>query len=119
MLARTACDQQLALWRRSDGAAVAVEDACWHRLMPLSHGRLEGDHLVCKYHGLAFDASGRCTRMPSQEKLNPKACVRSYPAMEKHRLIWVWPDWVSDQRTGCGRVTPARSSRMLHERDTM
>jgi len=39
------------------GAPVALEDACWHRLMPLSLGRMEGDHLVCRYHGLAFDAS--------------------------------------------------------------
>jgi vanillate O-demethylase monooxygenase subunit len=29
--------------------------------------------------------------MPSQETLNPSACVRSYPVVEKHRLVWVWP----------------------------
>jgi vanillate O-demethylase monooxygenase subunit len=91
VLGRTVCDAKIALWRTSGGTAVAVEDACWHRLMPLSHGRLEGDSLVCRYHGLAFDASGRCIRMPSQEKLNPNACVRSYPIVEKHRLLWVWP----------------------------
>jgi vanillate O-demethylase monooxygenase subunit len=91
IVGRTVCDAKIALWRTSAGAAVAVEDACWHRLMPLSHGRLEGDSLVCRYHGLAFDASGRCVRMPSQEKLNPNACVRSYPIVEKHRLLWVWP----------------------------
>jgi phenylpropionate dioxygenase-like ring-hydroxylating dioxygenase large terminal subunit len=91
VLARTVCDQKVALWRTAAGAAVALEDACWHRLMPLSQGRPDGDSLTCRYHGLAFDASGRCVRMPSQEKLNPKACVRSYPVTEKHRLVWVWP----------------------------
>jgi len=91
VIARTVCDRRVALWRKSDGAAVALEDACWHRLMPLSHGRLDGDNLVCRYHGLAFDGAGRCTRMPSQEKLNPKACVRAYPVLEKHRLLWLWP----------------------------
>jgi phenylpropionate dioxygenase-like ring-hydroxylating dioxygenase large terminal subunit len=91
LLARTVCDETVALWRKADGTPVALEDACWHRLMPLSHGRLDGDTLVCRYHGLGFDGSGRCTRMPSQEKLSANACVRSYPVMEKHRLLWLWP----------------------------
>jgi vanillate O-demethylase monooxygenase subunit len=91
LLARTVCGRKLALWRRTDGAAVALDDACWHRLLPLSQGRLEGDTVVCRYHGLAFDAAGRCTRMPPQDKLSPSACVRSYPVVERHRLVWVWP----------------------------
>jgi phenylpropionate dioxygenase-like ring-hydroxylating dioxygenase large terminal subunit len=91
LLARAVCDETVALWRKGDGTPVALEDACWHRLMPLSHGRLDGDTLVCRYHGLAFDGSGRCTRMPSQEKPSANACVRSYPIVEKHRLLWLWP----------------------------
>ena len=35
-LARTVADRPLALWRTTDGAAVALDDACWHRLAPLS-----------------------------------------------------------------------------------
>lgn len=91
LLARTICNQKLVLWQRADGSVAAVEDACWHRLLPLSLGRLDGDDVVCGYHGLAFDGHGRCTRMPSQERLNPSACVRAYPAVERHRFIWVWP----------------------------
>ncbi len=79
------------LFRREDGRAVALEDACWHRLLPLSKGRLEGDELVCGYHGLVFNDQGRCTHMPSQETINPGACVRAYPVVEKHRFVWVWP----------------------------
>ena len=91
LLARTVCNQKLALYRKSDGEVAALEDACWHRLMPLSMGRLEGDEVVCGYHGLVYNAQGRCTFMPSQETLNPSACVRSYPVVEKHRFVWVWP----------------------------
>ena len=29
--------------------------------------------------------------MPSQEKLNPSARVRSYPVVERYRFVWVWP----------------------------
>ena len=35
LLARTICNQKLVLYRRTDGQVAALEDACWHRLMPL------------------------------------------------------------------------------------
>ncbi len=80
----------MVLYRTLDGQVCALADACWHRLLPLSMGRLEGDELVCGYHGLHYNAKGRCTSMPSQEGVNPSACVKSYPVVERHRLIWVW-----------------------------
>ena len=91
LLARTICKQKLVMYRTTDGQVAALEDACWHRLMPLSMGRLDGDALVCGYHGLVYNAQGRCTHMPSQETLNPSACVRSFPVLEKHRFVWIWP----------------------------
>ena len=91
LTARTICGKDLVLYRRTDGGLAALEDACWHRLMPLSLGRLDGDQVVCGYHGLAFNAAGRCTHMPAQQTINPSACVRAYPAVERHRLAWVWP----------------------------
>ena len=91
LLARTICNQKLVLYRQTTGVAAALEDACWHRLLPLSMGRIEGDEVVCGYHGLVYNAEGRCTHMPSQETLNPSACVRRFPVAEKHRFIWVWP----------------------------
>ena len=47
--------------------------------------------MQCGYHGLVFNADGRCTRMPAQETINPSACVRAYPVTEQHRFVWVWP----------------------------
>jgi vanillate O-demethylase monooxygenase subunit len=29
--------------------------------------------------------------MPSQETINPSANVRSFPVVEKHRFVWIWP----------------------------
>ena len=51
---------------------------------------LEGDEVVCGYHGLMYDGDGRCTFMPSQKTINPSARVRSYPVVERHRFVWVW-----------------------------
>jgi phenylpropionate dioxygenase-like ring-hydroxylating dioxygenase large terminal subunit len=91
LMARTICNQKMVLFRRTDGLVAALEDACWHRLLPLSMGRLQGDEVTCGYHGLVYNAQGRCTHMPSQETLNPAACVRSFPVVERHRFVWVWP----------------------------
>ena len=91
LLSRTICNEKMVLFRRKDGSVAALEDACWHRLLPLSKGRLNGDDVTCGYHGLVFNADGRCTHMPSQETINPSACVRSFPVTLKHRFVWVWP----------------------------
>lgn len=90
LLPRTICNRKLVLYRKLDGTPAALEDACWHRMLPLSKGHLDGDQLVCGYHGLVFGPNGRCTSMPSQETINPSACVRSYPVVERHRLVWLW-----------------------------
>jgi phenylpropionate dioxygenase-like ring-hydroxylating dioxygenase large terminal subunit len=90
LTARRVCDRDLVLYRRNDGQPAVLEDACWHRLLPLSRGRLKGDEVMCGYHGLVFNAEGRCTAMPAQEYVNPLACVRAFPIIERHRLIWVW-----------------------------
>ncbi len=89
-LGRTVGNMRIVFWRKADGTITGLEDSCWHRLLPLSMGWLEGDELVCRYHGLAFDGQGQCTRMPSQDKLNPQARVRAYPVVERHRFVWVW-----------------------------
>lgn len=90
LLARKICDQSVVLYRCKDGTPVALEDACWHRLLPLSAGSLVNDEVRCGYHGLVFNPQGRCTHMPSQETLNPSACVKTYPLVERHRFVWIW-----------------------------
>jgi phenylpropionate dioxygenase-like ring-hydroxylating dioxygenase large terminal subunit len=91
LLPRTVCNKKIVMYRTIEGRAVALEDACWHRLVPLSVGRLQGDDIQCGYHGLRFNGQGRCTFMPSQETINPSANVRSFPVAEKHRFVWIWP----------------------------
>jgi phenylpropionate dioxygenase-like ring-hydroxylating dioxygenase large terminal subunit len=55
LLARRICGHNLVMYRREDGGPVALENACWHRLLPLSKGELQGDDLVCGYHGLVYN----------------------------------------------------------------
>ncbi len=87
---RRICNQPVVLYRREDGNPVALEDRCCHRHMPLSEGKLRGDNVECAYHGLTFNPSGTCIRIPSQKVIPPEAHVRSYPVVEKYQWIWIW-----------------------------
>jgi phenylpropionate dioxygenase-like ring-hydroxylating dioxygenase large terminal subunit len=83
-------DESVVVYRSNDGQPVVLEDACPHRKLPLSMGRLVDDHIECGYHGLCFDASGKCIIAPTQERIPPTAIVKTYPALDKYGLLWVW-----------------------------
>lgn len=82
--------EAVVLFRTQDGAPVALEDACPHRKLPLSMGRVKGDAIECGYHGLTFDCSGKCIDAATQERIPPFAKVRSYPARDRYGLLFVW-----------------------------
>jgi phenylpropionate dioxygenase-like ring-hydroxylating dioxygenase large terminal subunit len=89
-LARTVIGDPLLVYRTSSGETVAMEDRCCHRGAPLSKGRREGDHIRCGYHGLCFNAQGRCIEVPGLDTVPPKACVRTYPVVVQSRWVFVW-----------------------------
>jgi phenylpropionate dioxygenase-like ring-hydroxylating dioxygenase large terminal subunit len=63
-LGRMILGEPVVLFRKENGTPVALEDRCVHRHLPLSMGRLVGDHLQCHYHGLRYDGGGQCVRVP-------------------------------------------------------
>ena len=83
-------NERLVLYRKEDGSPVALFDRCPHRFAPLSLGKLRGDTVECGYHGMAFDCTGACVRVPAQERIPTAAQVRSYPAIERYGLVFVW-----------------------------
>jgi phenylpropionate dioxygenase-like ring-hydroxylating dioxygenase large terminal subunit len=76
LLSRTILGEQVVLYRREDGTPAALVDRCPHKLAPLSLGELKGDHVQCGYHGMTFDCSGACIRVPGQQNIPPTARVR-------------------------------------------
>ena len=87
---RWVLDLPIALFRREDGHPVALDDRCPHRWAPLSKGWLEGDELVCGYHGLRFAPEGKCVKVPTQPAIPAKACVHAYPLIERGPFVWIW-----------------------------
>lgn len=90
-LAKTILCDPVVLWRSESGAPVALEDRCCHRHLPLSLGKVTGQTIQCGYHGLEFDPSGTCVKVPGQSRVPPEAAVRSWPVVEKHNMVWIWP----------------------------
>ncbi len=68
---------------------MALEDRCAHRMAPLSRGRVEGDRIVCGYHGLEYGPDGKCAHNP-YGKPPALAKVRRFPLVEKHQAMWIW-----------------------------
>ena len=83
-------DYPVVLYRKEDGGIVALDDRCPHRWAPLSKGWLEGDDIVCGYHGFRYGPTGRCVKVPTQAAVPAKAYVRSYPIQERGPLVWIW-----------------------------
>jgi phenylpropionate dioxygenase-like ring-hydroxylating dioxygenase large terminal subunit len=92
LLARTIMKEPIVFYRLPDGNVAALQDRCPHRFAPLSMGQIvNGDRIQCPYHGLEFGPSGACTLNPHGTKnIPPRARVRSYPVIEKHKAIWIW-----------------------------
>ncbi|WP_311200064.1 Rieske 2Fe-2S domain-containing protein [Leisingera sp. M527] len=91
LTALTMLEEQIVIYRDTKGAAIALEDACPHRKLPLSRGTIEGDHVVCGYHGLTFDCTGECVIAPTQLDNPPRrAAVQSYPAEDRWGFLWLW-----------------------------
>jgi len=88
-VARVILGEPIVLFRKADGAPVALEDRCPHRNLPLSAGRRRGDALECGYHGMVFAADGVCTFVPNQA-VPAWARVRAYPVVERDRWVFIW-----------------------------
>jgi vanillate O-demethylase monooxygenase subunit len=86
---RLILDTPVALYRTSEGKAVAMYGLCPHRYYPLGLGKVDGDALVCGYHGFAFSSSGKCVRIPSQGT-GAGFTQPTYPLEERGYLLWIW-----------------------------
>ena len=86
----TILGENIVFFRDENNDPVALEDACCHRKLPLSMGQLIGNRLQCGYHGLEYDASGACVKMPGRSRIPKRARVRSYPVVDRWGLVWIW-----------------------------
>lgn len=85
---------ELAIFRGKDGTLGCVADKCTHRGAALSIGSVSGSCLQCPFHGLKFDASGKCVFIPANGRSSKadisRYNVQSYAVREKYGIIYLW-----------------------------
>lgn len=90
LFARTILGEALVFYRTESGHPIALADRCVHRRFPLSHSNLDGDNVVCGYHGFTYDQTGTCVAVPGQKRIPRTARVPAYPVVEQDSFVWVW-----------------------------
>lgn len=88
-LSRTIMGEPILLFKDQDGTWSALADSCPHRFAPLSRGSCTDGVITCAYHGLSFNASGKCIRNP-HGPISGALSVKSYPVRAHGPLIWIW-----------------------------
>jgi phenylpropionate dioxygenase-like ring-hydroxylating dioxygenase large terminal subunit len=64
----TALEQEFVIYRTADGTANVLSDLCIHRGGALSDGWMNGNCIVCPYHGWEYKADGPASKSPPTPK---------------------------------------------------
>ncbi|RFA24469.1 Rieske (2Fe-2S) protein [Alkalilimnicola ehrlichii] len=82
--------EEIVVWLDSNGVPKAVQDRCCHRSAKLSLGWVDGDAIVCPYHGWSYDGAGTCVKIPqTPDRPSNRAKVRAFHADCKYGYVWV------------------------------
>ncbi len=87
--AKTLLERSIVFYRTEAGELVALQNRCLHRSFPLAEGFLEGDELVCGYHGVRYDASGQVLRVPCQSRFQNRS-LKKYEVRENGPFVFIW-----------------------------
>jgi len=90
LVSRKLLGTDVLLYRKSDGSVAAMEDRCIHRGLPLSMGWLDGDKIVCRYHGFKYSHEGKLVEIPTQERCPKRGALRTFPIVERAPFLWIW-----------------------------
>lgn len=83
--------RELVLFRDDEGAAHLLDAHCRHLGAHLGHGgRVEGRGIRCPFHAWLWGGDGTCLDIPYASKIPPGARMRSWPLVERNRLLLAW-----------------------------
>jgi len=82
--------QDLVIYRGMSGKAHVMNATCPHLGAHLGiGGTVQGEQIVCPFHGWRYASSGECTHAPRAKKV-PKAHIRAWHVTEVNEQIMVW-----------------------------
>lgn len=83
----------LVLFRTESGEAVVFDAYCEHLGAHLGYGgRIEGECIVCPFHGWEWNKDGRNARIPYQEERASARRIRTWSVRELNESIYLWHD---------------------------
>ncbi|MGL4858487.1 MAG: Rieske 2Fe-2S domain-containing protein [Enterobacteriaceae bacterium] len=88
----TRLNEQIVIWRDTEGEVHALEDRCPHRGARLSLGWNLGDRIACWYHGVEVNGTGKVVDVPAVEHcpLVGEACVKAYAVQEHFGAVFLY-----------------------------
>jgi nitrite reductase/ring-hydroxylating ferredoxin subunit len=81
---------RVVAWRDAAGAPVIQSAWCPHLGADLSQGEMVEGHVRCPYHHWRFDHTGKCTHIPTGDKIPTGARVFAFPTAETWGLVWAF-----------------------------
>ncbi|PHV66606.1 Rieske 2Fe-2S domain-containing protein [Williamsia muralis] len=85
--------REMVAWRTTSGQVAVFDAYCEHLGAHLGYGgHVEGENLVCPFHGWEWNSEGRNVCIPYENHPNKGRRIRSYPVVERNESIWIWHD---------------------------
>ena len=85
---------KLVFFRDEHGAVACVSDICAHRGASLAGGCVSNGNIRCPFHGIEYDAEGKCVHIPSEGKASKidfsRFRLKHYSVKEIGGVIFVW-----------------------------
>ena len=92
--------EDLVAWRTDDGRLVVMDAYCPHMGAHLGvGGRVDGDCIVCPFHGWSWHADGHNAGIPYAKRANSRAKIGTWSVVERGPMALIWFSWRSRQPT--------------------
>lgn len=86
-------EREMVAWRSDAGDLTVMDAFCEHLGAHLGYGgRVEGDRIVCPFHGWEWNGSGKNVCIPYQDKPNRARRIRTWPVCERNESVYIWHD---------------------------
>lgn len=83
---------RLVAFRGEENQLIVLDGFCPHMGADLSQGYVEGNSLRCSMHAWRWGQDGVCDDIPYAKKIPSKACIKSWPTLERNGLAFVYND---------------------------
>lgn len=85
--------RELVLYRGADGSLHVLDAICPHMGAHLGYGGcIEGDNIVCPFHGWTWAPDGTNVVVPSEGAPTNRRSITPWHCIEANGIVWVWYD---------------------------